>query len=393
MKDVIKILERYFKTLQEIETNLSFALALGDYIKFIQDTPELNKIIKNLTRKRDLLKQKIIDCEKESTAELVLVKDNFLKIIKENKITSKELDEALEWLTGHFNGRVISGGSNSENIDSYLVDIGRILVGSGHKDKIKNYIKNINGEECFVFSEKLKEIRAIDKKLQEIRETELWGHWDYLECIANIVAGQKLDWFPDKDIDFNRTQIIIDIKENLGWSVREIIKIEREFFKNQNNSIVSNTILKKYKNYATRIHNYLIQELSKEESAAITKKSKQKGFIEKITIVEMNNGKHLIAINDKLKEAKQIKSSEWWEIFIREVKERTMQNRTNVKEIPKDMVDYFNYNIKKCPIYMGGKYNLTNIFVGRSIDTIINPEIKTEVIKERQYLARINRKK
>jgi len=124
------------------------------------------------------------------------------------------------------------------------------------------------------------------------------------------------------------------------------------------------------------------------------KKLKGGKKIKKITIIEMNNGKHLIAINDNYDETKQIKNySEWWQIFIIEIKERDMTNRTNIKEIPKDMVDYFNYNKGKCPIYMGGKYDLTNIFVGRSIDTMISPEIKTKIMTERQFLARKNRKK
>ncbi len=134
------------------------------------------------------------------------------------------------------------------------------------------------------------------------------------------------------------------------------------------------------------------------KTAIIPEKSKikclkQKELITKITLIEMNDGKRLIAINDNFNETKQIKNTEWWEIFVREIKERGMINRTNQKEIPKGMFDYFNYNKEKCPIYMGGKYNLTDIFVGRGIDTAINSEVKTKVMTERQYLTRRGRKK
>ena len=110
----------------------------------------------------------------------------------------------------------------------------------------------------------------------------------------------------------------------------------------------------------------------------------------------MNNGKKLVAINGDLTETREIKDySVWWQIFTREIEERNMrpETRNNVKEIPKSMVSYFNYNAKKCLIYMGGKYTLSNVFVGRGIDTMINPDIKTNVMTERQYLARKNRKK
>jgi len=119
-------------------------------------------------------------------------------------------------------------------------------------------------------------------------------------------------------------------------------------------------------------------------------KFKKSEGIRKITIIKMNNGKHLFAINDDYENVKRIlEHSEWWQIFIGRVAEQSMlpEARTNVKTIPKKMADYFNYN-KKCPIYMGGKYALTDIFVGRDIDTMINSDIKTATMTERQYVIR-----
>lgn len=130
---------------------------------------------------------------------------------------------------------------------------------------------------------------------------------------------------------------------------------------------------------------------NKEKSKQVkTIKPEEFKEIRKITLIEMNNGKYLIAINDNYKEVKKLSMySEWWQIFIQEVKNRNLpyDRRTNVKEIPKKMVDFFNYN-KKCSIYLDGKYKLTNIFAGRSIDTMINPDIKTEIISEKKYLRR-----
>lgn len=123
--------------------------------------------------------------------------------------------------------------------------------------------------------------------------------------------------------------------------------------------------------------------------------AKSNGKICKITIIKMDNGKILIAVNDNYFETREIKgSSEMWKIFIKEVEDRNIkpETRTDVKEISKAMADYFNYNAKKCPIYMGGKYALTEIFTGRGIDTMISPEIKTEIITESRLLSRKKRK-
>jgi hypothetical protein len=117
--------------------------------------------------------------------------------------------------------------------------------------------------------------------------------------------------------------------------------------------------------------------------------------IQKITIIKTDTGKFLIAVNDDYSETREVKgSSEMWKIFIKEVEDRNIkpETRTDVKEISKAMADYFNYNAKKCPIYMGGKYALTEIFTGRGIDTTINPEIKTEIINENKLSSRKKRK-
>jgi len=152
--------------------------------------------------------------------------------------------------------------------------------------------------------------------------------------------------------------------------------------------------ISKLENIEALLQGLLSKDKEKPKQVKIIKPEESKE-IKKITIIEMNNGKYLFAVNDNYKETKKIlDSSEWWQIFIKEIAERNMrpETRTNVKEISKDMTDYFNYNTNKCPIYMGGKYDLINIFVGKDIDTTINPDIKTEIISEKKYLIRKKKK-
>lgn len=125
------------------------------------------------------------------------------------------------------------------------------------------------------------------------------------------------------------------------------------------------------------------------------KHQKEKNKIKKITIIKMDNGKLLIAVNENYSETKEIKGySEMWKIFVKEIEDRNIkpETRTDVKEISKAMTDYFNYNSTKCPIYMGGKYALTEIFTGKGDDTMISTEVKTEIITEAKLLLRKKRK-
>jgi hypothetical protein len=124
-------------------------------------------------------------------------------------------------------------------------------------------------------------------------------------------------------------------------------------------------------------------------------KNESKKEIKKITIIKMNNGGYFFAVNDDYDELRPIKNNgKYWPIFIDEIDQRDVkpETRQNVKVISREMVDYFNYN-SRCPVYMGGKYALTDIFTGKGVDTIISPDIKTKLITEKQYSIIRSRKR
>lgn len=138
---------------------------------------------------------------------------------------------------------------------------------------------------------------------------------------------------------------------------------------------------------------YELKKITKEvkkriENKNIGKKIKDRTGVKKITMIELKNGRRSLAINDNYNETREIKdNSESWQIFIKEIQDKNIrqENRTGVKDISDSMRDYFNYN-ENCPIYMGGKYALTEIIIGRDIRSI-NPEIKTKIISEKRLLT------
>ncbi len=112
--------------------------------------------------------------------------------------------------------------------------------------------------------------------------------------------------------------------------------------------------------------------------------------IEKITLIELKNGKYLLAVNDDYKSVKKIRKSKYYPIFIEEVSKREILNRTDNHIISDEMAEYFNTN-KKCIIYMNGKYPLKTIFTGNEDEREINWEVKTEIIDEATYLRQIKK--
>ena len=154
------------------------------------------------------------------------------------------------------------------------------------------------------------------------------------------------------------------------------------------------TFRKDYRFYTNRIHIYLLEKLNTpQKSEKENNKLNNANKIEKITIIELKNGRRSVAVNDNYNETREIKdNSESWQIFIKEIKDKNIRpdNRTGVKDISVSMRDYFNYN-ENCPIYMSGEYALTEIITGRDIRGI-NPEIKTKIISEKQFSTLQKRK-
>jgi len=189
--------------------------------------------------------------------------------------------------------------------------------------------------------------------------------------IASAVSGVDI-----KDID----TILFDLEDR-----KTILEINDERARSDNAFywilILPEDFSNKYKEFKSSI----LKEIKSDKKIHNAEK------IERITIIELDNDRKMVAVNDNYNETKTItKRSKWWKIFIEEIKARDIkpETRTDVQEISKDMVDYFNYNKEKCPIYINGKYKTTEIFTGRGHDAMLNPDIKIEIITERSWKLR-----
>lgn len=374
-ENIIELLDRRYQSFinQKQEQNWDFCLYLIDYVNYATKTPEIGNILKDIAQKGKEAEERLKRCAEGAIKEIEEVKDKIFQRIKEKKISYENLNtiESLDMLMNeykYYKGREeLTPQEKTEFLDKSLKKIIKSLWEHGHKKIIKDLIieermpspshlpsKNfyIRDFTCFKNLEAYYDEKKFYNKKRDI---ELWGPWSSLDSLYLLFMPNE--------------------KEGLEqWQIKK-------------NAYISDV---------TRLHNHLIQELRKEEAKKITKEETpllKDRKIKKITLINENN--YRIAINNHYKEIKKIpKYSDWWKIFVQEIKNRNIpwEKRTDVKEIPKEMSDYFNYNTK-CPIYFKGKYKLTNIFTGRNPDIMINPEIETEIISEKKYLSRLKRQK
>jgi len=227
MNTIIETLERYYNSFKDAKRSKDFFIGLEYYVEYIEETPELNKIIKIILKEEEDLINEIKKYENVALQELNHSKIALLKIIKDNKISFKELDQELKELELYENGKISSTERKSIEMERYLFDIAATLSERGYKEPLNQFIddtkeiKNINGN--FVFSKTLKTVIELVELFSKLKKSELWGYWYFLK-------------FPPH------------YQESLSLLLEQ--------------DTIEDWIILDYKHYASIIHNYLMKELS-----------------------------------------------------------------------------------------------------------------------------------
>ncbi|MBU2539573.1 hypothetical protein KJ786_00195 [Patescibacteria group bacterium] len=385
MSSVAENLERHYRAFIDQQNEWGFFLGLAYYVNFILETPETDKITDLLLKERRNEEKKIKDLGDEVLKEVEPVIKDLIRKIQNAKISYPALDNEIKDYEGYKNKTIKGSEPPPVCFGRILHNTIRSLSENGHKELVKDYIREERGilyTDKHKFSKKLYAYNLARKKYDEKLEITFWGFWDYIsfaylavlkadETLENL-RREKADWFTIS----NLVGYFGEMKTIKDGDIRDlIVEFKRE----------------KYEPYATNLHNYLLKELSTNN-----KKAKQKveigksGKIKKITIIELKDRKHLLAVNDDYKNVKKIRKSKYYPIFIEEIAKREVLNRTDNNKISNEMAEYFNNN-KKCLAYMNGKYGLTAIFTGDEEEREINWEIKTEIINEDDYLKRLRK--
>ena len=156
---------------------------LGNYVKFIKETPEISTIIEPIkTTKKQKVKE-IMEAEKEAVAELINLKDALLKEIKNKKVVCDGLPEALLKLKDYENGKMASAFYQSTRLKIGIDYVLKVLPDS------KLWIKKYN-----TYTEKFIERGALNTSFDDKKKTELWGIWDKLNILFVVLSHEEGSW-------------------------------------------------------------------------------------------------------------------------------------------------------------------------------------------------------
>lgn len=311
MNTITDNLERYYNGFINQQNDWAFFLGLADYIKYAIGVPEIKKIIENFNQKKNSAENELKKYEKIAIKEIEEVKNRLMKEIKSKKINiedHKNLLKIIENWEKYQNGEIWASGSNVSYLSEILISIMRYLQEGNYKELVKSFLEaekdgRIKKYICF---KKVYSYYEVEEKYKEKRNIEFWGLWEDL-FLAYIVIFEK-----EKQLK----ELEKDNKKNY-WRIINFKQIVGEMERIKGNSIFSDSmpilfVKNAYISSATRIHIFLVKELSqkekKEEKEIGNKKIKividfQKGIYKKNDIEKIYeiSGKRFKIVKQLLK--------------------------------------------------------------------------------------------
>jgi len=277
MKNAAEILERYYQSFINQKRDWNFFLGLADYVKYAVETQEINNILKRIVRARENDQRRLKKYEQKVIKETKQAKKKLFKIIKKHKISYESLDRAIKEYQEYESGAIISSRGEAEALSGALQDIIRNLFKNGYKDLIRDFaiehkeIANEIGK--YTFSKTLDLYYKEKEIFEDKKKTELWASWNNLVLVyLTIFRGREEFEKLKKDArDFLKAW-------NFGLLLDEMrtIRDGNRLLGTKSTSGPIFFIKNNYISHATRIHNYLIKELSKEEEKKETKEDRVK---------------------------------------------------------------------------------------------------------------------
>ncbi len=384
----IENLTNYHNSFINSTDGWTFFVGLKDYVNYITGTPELNRHVIPLNREAEVLKNKEEDLEKQSIQELLISKEELVKILKKNNFFDvKEISEHLQEFDQYLNGGMSRGRYLSGNLAGLLFKICIEIPESNRRILLKKFedsnpeFNNIHGN--FIFSKTLSDRRALTGEIEHKQSLEIWGDWKRLSLVPRFIEATRIDKIPLEDGDVNFGHNLISARFEYDNA-----KDGRKF----------SEIIPEYKSSIAKIQAYLIRKVSESDSekeVRPNKPTKELSKIKTITIVSGNKREgNRIAVNKNYIESFEI--TKGTSKNIQSLMNAILDGTDELKDIADlgDCKDYLNSN-QNCRIYKdsSGKkqlYAITPIVKFKNSFTSnkeleILPVIKTEVITFSKY--------
>lgn len=254
-------LDRFYKYMSAQEGIKELIIGLSDYVKYIEETPELKKITDGWLSKKDIIYKELSSLEEKTVKELLNSKKQIERTVDNvpglrDKIKRDGFfGDGLTAVDQYLNSRLFTSGIVSDVIGKYLHDTGYVLTEDGYGDILKDFIeKKRSGGRIISFSKKLEERRSLSGEFNRQRQIEIWGNWDYISLapdflhLLDTIYLKKLKEIPNLDLDLTK------FHNEIIFILNRPTEVKRE-------------VIERLKRYATRVHNQLLKEVSERNNS------------------------------------------------------------------------------------------------------------------------------
>ncbi len=263
MSKETELLERFYISFINLNDPKDFFYGLRDYIDFIKDTPEFNRILTGLLYQKKTFENNLKELDLTAIKKLSEIHKEISDYVSQNKINNSTINEALRsydsWLRGEKMGMTKTEGLHEDLYDiiEYLYKelehkefASRYIIFSTNKDYVKYYL----------YPKEYKEYYESLKDFKEKYKSELWGQMNeairYYQIIKKGKEKRKeLVKSAVENNDFKATYELISSHDIL---LREWINIEEGMYDK-----LHFFDIKKFRPIIIRFHNYILKELSK----------------------------------------------------------------------------------------------------------------------------------
>lgn len=237
IKDIQFLLEKQYEIVVNAD-NAGFYLGIADYLKFLDDCPNLNGIFNKIKKESIEDHKRIKELEKIAENEVIKKMDPIIKYLKKKKDSDKILSNRLRYFLGHIERKIESSESRAEGLYNSSVLIINELYDAGERELIdslieeekeentgvKNFIASYNLSDSFLLYKDEKET------LKHKQKISIWGVWDRLVPIYQFTLGYT-DLFDKVTIEDNGIMGFygfFDLKRKL-WDIIEGNKKDSEW--------------------------------------------------------------------------------------------------------------------------------------------------------------------
>lgn len=249
---------RYQDITNHAHSNWDFFLYLADYVKFIDDTPELKNVVQTIQQQRVRDFTELNKLEQKLQKEVEEAHEKLITIVQDKEIPTEIVKENLKEYKDYKERRILSSQPLAESLFDCVVEALRALHHKGYGKEIEDFIEDEKSGTSpeirqFIFAPSLRAYHEEKEEVEIRKKSSIWFAWNELAiAYLSVFSAQKTQ----KDLMAEERRW-----ENLNFlgivgEMRDIMN-RKDFAQHQPVQFIRTD----YEQYVNRVHRFFLQQL------------------------------------------------------------------------------------------------------------------------------------